>query len=275
MTNFERSGHLEVWSRDYWHSVLVNLSGGKLCITLETRDDETGDTVKIPHCELGITDQKHRDSLTNLKRTVRINKSDNSGLGISIKGGRENRMPILISKIFKGMAADQTEQLYVGMINHYFFFIIYILICFIFLNKGDAILSVNGEDLGNATHDEAVGALKKAGKVVELEGSFNCFACKIIRAAVKGGLLVGFVSGARSTKARTGAHFTRYIRMVSGANKVLLLGATRLAADLNIILVLLLKSGSLFCLVCFVSNGSFSYLKNEWVRFLPPGCSFG
>ena len=57
-------------------------------------------------------------------------------------------MPILISKIFKGMAADVTEQLYVG----------------------DAILSVNGEDLHNATHDEAVRALKKAGKVVELEG---------------------------------------------------------------------------------------------------------
>lgn len=48
------------------------------------------------------------------------------------------------------MAADQTEQLYVG----------------------DAILSVNGEDLRDATHDEAVKALKRAGKVVELEGMF-------------------------------------------------------------------------------------------------------
>lgn len=46
------------------------------------------------------------------------------------------------------MAADQTEQLYVG----------------------DAILSVNGDDLRDATHDEAVKALKRAGKVVELEG---------------------------------------------------------------------------------------------------------
>lgn len=47
------------------------------------------------------------------------------------------------------MAADLTEQLYVG----------------------DAILSVNGEDLRDATHDEAVKALKRAGKVVELEGT--------------------------------------------------------------------------------------------------------
>ena len=45
------------------------------------------------------------------------------------------------------MAADSTGQLYVG----------------------DAILSVNGNDLRNVTHDEAVQILKKAGKSVELE----------------------------------------------------------------------------------------------------------
>ena len=56
-------------------------------------------------------------------------------------------MPILISKIFKGMAADLTGQLYVG----------------------DAILSVNGADLRDMTHDEAVQVLKRAGKSVDLE----------------------------------------------------------------------------------------------------------
>lgn len=60
-------------------------------------------------------------------------------------------MPILISKIFKGLAADQTEALFVG----------------------DAILSVNGEDLSSATHDEAVQALKKTGKEVVLEGKYR------------------------------------------------------------------------------------------------------
>uniref|UniRef100_A0A8C8E8W2 Syntrophin alpha 1 n=1 Tax=Otus sunia TaxID=257818 RepID=A0A8C8E8W2_9STRI len=69
-------------------------------------------------------------------------------LGQAVLGrGRENKMPILISKIFKGLAADQTEALYVG----------------------DAILSVNGTDLSEATHDEAVQALKKTGKEVVLE----------------------------------------------------------------------------------------------------------
>lgn len=57
-------------------------------------------------------------------------------------------MPILISKIFRGMAADQVKGLYVG----------------------DAILTVNGEELRDATHDEAVRALKRAGRVVDLEG---------------------------------------------------------------------------------------------------------
>lgn len=46
------------------------------------------------------------------------------------------------------MAADQTGQLFVG----------------------DAIVAVNGESLADATHDEAVRALKKAGRVVDLHG---------------------------------------------------------------------------------------------------------
>lgn len=80
-------------------------------------------------------------------RLVHVVKTDTSGLGISIKGGRENKMPILISKIFAGMSADLTGQLYIG----------------------DAILSVNGIDLRDITHDEAVKVLKKAGKIVDLE----------------------------------------------------------------------------------------------------------
>ncbi|XP_072100801.1 alpha-1-syntrophin [Mobula birostris] len=81
------------------------------------------------------------------KRTVRIVKQESGGLGISIKGGRENHMPILISKIFRGLAAEHSRQLFVG----------------------DAILSVNGTDLRDVTHDQAVQALKKTGKEVVLE----------------------------------------------------------------------------------------------------------
>lgn len=100
---------------------------------------------------------KHGDFPVNLEgsseavRKVRVVKQESGGLGISIKGGRENRMPILISKIFPGLAADQSRALRVG----------------------DAILSVNGNDLREATHDLAVQALKKAGKEVTLEGELT------------------------------------------------------------------------------------------------------
>lgn len=91
------------------------------------------------------------DGSTEAVRKVRVVKQESGGLGISIKGGRENRMPILISKIFPGLAADQSRALRVG----------------------DAILSVNGNDLREATHDLAVQALKKAGKEVTLEGKLT------------------------------------------------------------------------------------------------------
>ncbi|PRD31155.1 UNVERIFIED_CONTAM: Beta-1-syntrophin [Trichonephila clavipes] len=140
-----RTGVLEVYSRQQWQKVLVTLEEDCLSISL----DDSYEMSNGP--SNGLSDTEPPDipeSIANQKRVVRVVKQDNSGLGISIKGGKENKMPILISKIFKGMAADQTEQLYVG----------------------DAILSVNGEDLREATHDEAVRALKRAGKVVDIEG---------------------------------------------------------------------------------------------------------
>ncbi|XP_068148615.1 beta-1-syntrophin isoform X1 [Drosophila tropicalis] len=115
-------------------------AGGDLCLNNNNNANDAGgmDMCDVP------------DHVANQKRHVRIIKSDNNGLGISIKGGRENRMPILISKIFRGMAADQAKGLYVG----------------------DAILTVNGEELRDATHDEAVRALKRSGRVVDLEVKF-------------------------------------------------------------------------------------------------------
>lgn len=145
MANSVRTGMLDVLVRQQWHKVLVTLEEDCLTISLdESYDLSNGQTN-------GFSDSEVPDipeSIANQKRVVRVVKQDNNGLGISIKGGKENKMPILISKIFKGMAADQTEHLYVG----------------------DAILSVNGEDLREATHDEAVQALKHAGKIVDLEG---------------------------------------------------------------------------------------------------------
>ncbi|XP_069953145.1 beta-1-syntrophin isoform X1 [Cherax quadricarinatus] len=126
-----------------WHEARLTLEADHLFVTLTDLDDLNN--LQGSDGESGPSEVP--EPIASQKRVVQICKSDNNGLGISIKGGRENKMPILISKIFKGMAADLTENLYVG----------------------DAILSVNGEDLKEATHDEAVRALKRAGKVVTLE----------------------------------------------------------------------------------------------------------
>lgn len=143
-SDFSRTGMLEVYTHQQWQKVLVTLEEDFLSISL----DENYELSNGPSNGLSDSEPPDIPESANQKRVVRVVKQDNSGLGISIKGGKENKMPILISKIFKGMAADQTEQLYVG----------------------DAILSVNGEDLREATHDEAVRALKRAGKVVDIEG---------------------------------------------------------------------------------------------------------
>ncbi|KRZ10693.1 Syntrophin-1 [Trichinella zimbabwensis] len=139
MVSLTRSSYLELFCQQQWHRISATLDETALVLTIDQTCGENGDD--------SDTAISAPDKLVNEKRTVRILKSDNSGLGISIKGGRENKMPILISKIFKGMAADATRQLYVG----------------------DAILSVNGESLREATHDEAVRVLKRAGKIVDLE----------------------------------------------------------------------------------------------------------
>ncbi|XP_034729393.1 beta-1-syntrophin [Etheostoma cragini] len=167
----QKSGFVEVLVREQWHKVLVILNEEALTLSCEEScvNDNVNDNVNSNGVTNGsyfdnnntnsnngpqtvrtaFTDLPERvpEAIANRKRCVKVTKQEIGGLGISIKGGKENKMPILISKIFQGLAADQTQALYVG----------------------DAILSVNGVNLRDATHDEAVQALKRAGKEVTLE----------------------------------------------------------------------------------------------------------
>ncbi|XP_056130059.1 alpha-1-syntrophin [Lampris incognitus] len=149
----QKTGLLELRvTVDRWIRVLATLTEETLTLSPGEAGEEPGKPSPTPAGALNgdppnLSSSPVPETITNVKRTVRVTKQDVGGLGISIKGGKENKMPILISKIFKGLAADQTEALYVG----------------------DAILSVNGFDLREATHDEAVQALKKTGKEVILE----------------------------------------------------------------------------------------------------------
>ncbi|XP_072278684.1 beta-2-syntrophin [Pyxicephalus adspersus] len=172
-TRAAKSGLLELLLQDHWVRVQAELSGESLTLTSEQESAAINGlsngtdlapgrgppgrsgassprTGSDSESGLGSPGARHNmDSLEPLRR-VRVVKQESGGLGISIKGGQENRMPILISKIFPGLAADQSQALRVG----------------------DAILSVNGNDLRNATHDQAVQVLKKAGKEVTLEVRF-------------------------------------------------------------------------------------------------------
>ncbi|XP_057664869.1 uncharacterized protein LOC130899111 [Diorhabda carinulata] len=72
-------------------------------------------------------------------RTVLVRRKPDQGLGISITGGREHGVPILISELEPNGPAALSEQLYIG----------------------DAILFVNDIDLRNTCHREAVSILQQ------------------------------------------------------------------------------------------------------------------
>ena len=90
-----------------------------MCITLDDDIDiitsQSDTDINIPNdvptgnkISINLSLQLTTSCVTG-RREVLVNKSGESGgLGISIKGGVENKMPILISKIFPGMAADLT-----------------------------------------------------------------------------------------------------------------------------------------------------------------------
>lgn len=83
-------------------------------------------------------------------RKVRLHKGPEEGLGMSITGGKEHGVPILISEIHEGQPAERCKALFIG----------------------DAILSVNNIDLRNAKHGEAVQILSQQQGDIEMEVVF-------------------------------------------------------------------------------------------------------
>ncbi|XP_039204006.1 gamma-2-syntrophin isoform X3 [Crotalus tigris] len=79
-------------------------------------------------------------------RTVKLRRQPIGGLGLSIKGGAEHKVPVVISKILKDQAADQSGMLFIG----------------------DAVIQVNGISVEGATHEEVVQLLRNAGDEVAI-----------------------------------------------------------------------------------------------------------
>ncbi|XP_014067014.2 gamma-2-syntrophin [Salmo salar] len=83
-------------------------------------------------------------------RTVVLRRQAAGGLGLSIKGGAEHKVPVVISKMFKDQAADQTGKLFVG----------------------DAMLQINGINVEHCSHEEVVHLLRTAGEEVTITVRF-------------------------------------------------------------------------------------------------------
>jgi golgi-associated PDZ and coiled-coil motif-containing protein len=78
-----------------------------------------------------------KNKLVGRVRNVALKRTNNEGLGMSITGGREHGVPIIISEIHENGPAAKSGQLFVG----------------------DALLMVNNFDLKEAMHSEAVKTL--------------------------------------------------------------------------------------------------------------------
>ncbi|XP_064375936.1 beta-2-syntrophin [Dromaius novaehollandiae] len=148
-TRASKAGLLELLLRERWVRVAAELSGEALSLTAEPGGEAAALNGVANGAEWGGAEAAPAPVPAGVRR-VRVVKAEAGGLGISIKGGRENRMPVLISRIFPGLAAERSGA----------------------LRLGDAILAVNGVDLRDATHDQAVQALKRAGREVILEVKF-------------------------------------------------------------------------------------------------------
>ncbi|XP_071660228.1 gamma-1-syntrophin isoform X3 [Patagioenas fasciata] len=84
------------------------------------------------------------------ERTVTIRRQTVGGFGLSIKGGAEHNIPVVISKISKDQRAELSGLLFIG----------------------DAILQINGINVRKCRHEEVVQVLRNAGEEVTLTVSF-------------------------------------------------------------------------------------------------------
>jgi hypothetical protein len=102
-------------------------------------------------CGESLLERLKKSKELNQLRTVKLKRNDpKEGLGISITGGSEHGVPILVSEIHPDGPAARSDQLLIG----------------------DAILSANGADLKDLMHSEAVRVLSNLAGDVELKVYF-------------------------------------------------------------------------------------------------------
>nr|XP_045247567.1 Golgi-associated PDZ and coiled-coil motif-containing protein isoform X3 [Macaca fascicularis] len=133
------------------HDQLLQLHSIQLQLHAKTGQSVDSGTIKAKLSGPSV-EELDQDSLKKSQgvgpiRKVLLLKEDHEGLGISITGGKEHGVPILISEIHPGQPADRCGGLHVG----------------------DAILAVNGVNLRDTKHKEAVTILSQQRGEIEFE----------------------------------------------------------------------------------------------------------
>ncbi|KAI3383183.1 hypothetical protein SNEBB_005083 [Seison nebaliae] len=134
--HFENEVNEELEDDDHDKNMLLEGGDGRKADANESHNES----------QMKSTEQKQ----IGILRRVSLNKWKDEGLGMSITGGREHGVPILISELHEGGPAKRSNN----------------------LNVGDAILSVNDIDLRTARHKDAVEVLSSIIGQVDLEVTF-------------------------------------------------------------------------------------------------------
>eukprot|EP01147_Barroeca_monosierra_P000130 gene130-3521_t len=121
----QKEGYLQMLAADgSWQDIRVLLYASHLSILKPSPNPTKTDTLSIP--------TNHNQ--VEMPREITIYKTPGEPLGLSIKGGQEYRLPIFVSQLREGSAAEASKA------------------CFV----GDEILKVNGVSLHHASQSDAI-----------------------------------------------------------------------------------------------------------------------
>jgi len=126
-----------------FHYCLVSVSDGK-CRPQASRIKLCSEYLVLQREEFHIWDDEDTYPVEAGLRTVVLSRGEDGNLGISIKGGREHNLPILVSRVTS--SCMQARDVFIG----------------------DAIVRVNDQVLSDISHDEALALLVEAGPDVSL-----------------------------------------------------------------------------------------------------------
>lgn len=126
-----------------FHYALVSVSDGK-CRPQPSRIKLCSEYLVLQREEFHIWEDEETYPVEAGLRTVLLTRDEKGHLGISIKGGKEHNLPILVSRVTS--TCMQARDIYIG----------------------DAIVQVNNQVLSDISHDEALALLVEAGPEVSL-----------------------------------------------------------------------------------------------------------